>query len=436
MNHLQAILTRGYTPLKTLILLAFVGLPAIAMAESHATADDEIQARFEEALDALNAEKVYTARRLLKSLLADYPTLHRARLELARADYLARDYDAAEAEIQQVLDDPDVPPSVRTTLLAFQAQIRDDRSTFEQRHGWTGQIYAGLMYDSNVNFGVGRDIVDINGQLFTVNPQSQETSDGAGVVDAGLLHTYNPNRTFRSGEDTGFFIWQTQGNAYYRGYFDETDFNLGVLTLRTGPAWVVPENWRFSLGLQGDQIWLGGDDLAFFTSLNPAFSKQLSDRTDITFAAAVTDRNYKRDFDQGRDGTQWRGGVTLTHLYPNGVWGTQAGIAYTNFDADDDRFGYKGPDVFAGVNWKAWERGSVYGRVGYRRFEYDAPEPLFTEARDDDEWRLTAGFRHELASVLPGWIVRGEWIWSDNSSNNPLFDYDRHQVSLGLQKNF
>ncbi len=406
------------------------------MATAHTAADDEMQARFEAALDALNAERVYTARKLLQELLVDYPTLHRARLELARAEYLARDFDAAEAEIERVLEDPDVPPSVRTTLLAFLAQIRDDRTSFERRHGWSGQVYAGVMYDSNVNFGVGRDIVDIGGQLFQVGPNSQELSDGAGVVDAGILHTYNPNVTFRSGENTGFFLWQTQGNAYYRGYFDETDFSLGVLTLRTGPAWVVPDDWRFSLDLQGDQIWLGGDNLAFFTSLNPSYSKQLGNNTDITVSAAVTDRNYKRDFDQGRDGTQVRAGVTLSHLYGDGTWGSQAGIGYTDFNADDDRFGYKGPDFFVGGNWKAWERGTVYTRLGYRRFKYDAPEPLFPAARDDDEWRLITGFRHELVRALPGWELRGEWIWSDNSSNNPLFDYDRHQVSLGLQKSF
>lgn len=397
---------------------------------------EEIQGRFDTALDALNAERVYTARRLLKALLADYPTLHRARLELARAEYLARDFDAAEEEIQQVLEDPEVPPSVRTTLLAFQAQIRDDKQTFAQRHGWSGQVYSGVMYDSNVNFGPQRELVDIGGILLQVDPLSQEASDGAGVIDAGLLHTYNPGKTFRSGENTGFFLWQTQGNAYYRAYLDENDYNLGVLTLRTGPSWVVPDEWSASIAVQGDQIWLGGDDLAFFTSINPSYSRQIDEVTDITVSASYTDRDYQRDIDQGRDGDQYRGAVAVSRLYREGKLGIQTGLAYTDLDAEDDRFSYDGPDVFVGAAYEAWERGSVYGRIGYRRFEFDAPEPLFPDARDDDEWRLIAGFRHELVDVLAGWVVLGEWIWTDNSSNNPLFDYDRHQGSLGLQKSF
>jgi hypothetical protein len=426
--------SRGATPLLTFVVtLTFLFGSTATLADE---TPEQIQGRFDTALQALNAERVYTARRLLKALLVDYPTLHRARLELARAEYLARDFDAAEAEIQQVLEDPEVPPSVRTTLLAFLAQIRDDKQAFAQRHGWSGQIYAGVMYDSNVNFGPERDLVDIGGLVFQVNPLAQERSDGAGVIDTGLLHTFNPNRTFKSGESTGFFLWQTQGNGYYRGYQDETDFNLGVLTLRTGPAWVVPEEWRASIGLQGDQIWFGGDDLAFFTTINPSYSRQLDEVTDITVSASFTDRDYKQDIDQVRDGKQYRAGVTLSRVYSEGKLGMQTGVAYTDFDASDERFSFKGPEVFLGAAYEAWERGSIYSRIGYRRFKFGAPEPLFPAARDDDEWRLITGFRHELVSVLPGWVVRGEWVWTDNSSNNPLFDFDRHQLSLGLQKSF
>jgi len=370
---------------------------------------EEIQARFDEAFDALNTERVYTARRLLRELLADYPTLHRARLELARADYLARDFDAAEAEIRRVLEDPEVPPSVRTTLLAFLAQIRDDRRVFEERHKWSGSFYGGVMYDSNVNFGINRDIVDLGGTIFTVNPLSQEIDDWAGVIDAGLLHTYNPGVTFRSGENTGFFLWQTQGNGYYRYYLDEDDFNLGVLTLRTGPAWVVPDEWRASVGLQADQVFYDGGKLAFFTTLNPEYTWVVDERTEVSVYGAWTRRDYDATEDAGRDGDQLIGGVEATRLYDDDKLGLQAGLSWVDFDADNDIFGYSGPDIWAGAAYEAWERGSVYGRIGYREFNYDGPWPipgLGALARDDDEWRFIAGFRHQYnRGILDDWVL-------------------------------
>jgi len=400
---------------------------AVAPADS-----DDAQARFDQAIEALEAEQVYTARRLLKELLVDYPTLHRARLELARADYLARDFDAAEEEVLRVLDDPEVPPSVQTTLLAFLAQIRDDRTVFEQRHGWGGQLYGGLIYDSNVNYGVN-DIIDVGGLPFT----NRELSDWGVVIDGGLLHTFNPGRTFESNEKTGYFLWQTQGNGYYRAYTDESDFNLGVLTLRTGPAWVVPDTWRASIGLQGDQLFFGGRNLAWFTTLNPQYTRQLSDVTDFTISLTAQERDYNRDIDRGRDGRLYRAAAVISKLYMDRKLGSQAGLAYADVDAKADRFSYKGPEVFAGLTYEAWERGQIYGRIGYRRFDFEGAEPLFGQARDDDEWRFIAGFRHELAStVAEGWTIRGEFVATDNKSNLALFDYDRYQVNLGLQKNW
>ncbi len=427
-------------PIFFLSLLLLAGSAVVLADDSASDNQQAIQARFDTAMTALNAERAYTARKLLKELLADYPTLHRARLELARANYLIRDFDAAEAEIQTVLADPEVPASVRTTLLAFQAQIRDDKQTFARRHNWSGQVYAGLMYDSNVNFGIN-DVIDINGLPF-INP---ELSDTAAVLDAGILHTYNPNLTFRSGEKTGYFLWQTQGNGYYRAYFDESDFNLGVLTLRTGPAWVVPDEWRASIGLQGDQIFFGGGNqpgssggkLAFFTTLNPQITWILDDRSDVTLEASATDRDYEEAIDTPRNGREYRAGISASRLYMDRKLGAQAGVAYSTFKARAQRYAHKGPEVYVGAYYEAWERGQVYARLSYRQFDFKGPElsPPF-QIRDEDEWRLIVGFRHELQSVLPCWEVRGDISHTLNDSNVQLYDYDRTQISLGLQRSF
>jgi hypothetical protein len=400
---------------------------------------DDVQNRFDAAMAALEAEEIYTARRLLRELLSDYPTLYRARLELARADYLARDFDAAEAEVLRVLEDPELPPSVQTTLLAFLAQIRDDQQTFAKRHRWSADFYGGGMYDSNVNYGVSRDVVDLGGQGFSILPGSKPINAWATVVDGGLLHTFSPGIQFQAGEQSGFFLWQTQGNAYNRSYIDESDYNLSVATLRTGPAWVVPEKWSAAIGLQGDQIWFGGSQLAFFTTLNPSVRWYLSDVTEMSVGLTYTKRDYNKDIDSGRDGDMYRGNVDISRVFLERSLGLQAGAAYTDFNADRDFLAYKGPDVYAGLTYNAWQRGTIFASVGYRKFEYQEPiliVPGLPE-RDDDEYRLTTGFEHLLdGGILSGWVVRGEWIYTDNESNLDIYDFDRDQVSLGLQRRF
>ena len=398
---------------------------------------DEAQDRFDEAMAAMEADRVYEARKQLSELLSDYPTLYRARLELARANYLTRDFDAAEEQVLQVLEDPDVPASVRTTLLAFLAQIRDDRLTFEKPHQWGGYVYGGVMYDSNVNFGTTRDVVNVGNIPFNVDPDTQEEEDWAAVLDSGVAYTYNPNRRFQVGERSGFFLWESQANAYYRRYADEDDFNLGVLTLRTGPAWVLPETWRISLGFQADQIFLDDSDLALFLSVNPSVSFLLNPRTELTFDVIVQDRQYDDDEDKAREGTYSAGLAVLTRYYLEKDLALQVGAGYADFDADDDVLSYDTPDLFVGATYQAWTGGSLFARVGYREYDYDDEVPLFLEDRDDDEWRLITGVQHEIrGDFLYGWVVRGEYVYTDNDSNIDVFDYDRSQVSIGLSKAF
>jgi|GEM_PF-1809368 len=406
------------------LLFAFLANPSGVRA-------DEIQERFSEAMAAIEADKLNTARGLLQELLAAYPTLYRARLELARTNYLALDFDAADAELTKVLADPELPLSVRTNLMAFQAQIRDDQRTFEKRHRWNSQIYAGGMYDSNINFGVARDIVDIGGVPATVLQTSKPISDYAAVLDGGLLHTYNPGWSFKSGEDTGYVVWQSQLNGYYRGYVDKSDFDLSIATLRTGPAWVVPQEWSASIGLQADQIWLGNERLGLFFTINPNFLWEIDEQSQLSVGAAFTERTFNDDTDDLREGNLYRGNVGYSRVFLEGEFGIQAGAGYSDFNAELDIFAYDGPDAFIGANWNTWSSGTVYGSLGYRNFDFKGTDMLFGESRNDDEYRFIAGVRQQLNKA---WSIKAEWARTNNKSNLELFEFERDQISVGVQR--
>jgi hypothetical protein len=403
-----------------------------------AAAGDDIQARFDAAMRAIEADQLRTARQTLQELLSGNPSLHRARLELARVYYLTQDYAQARTEAERVLADPNTPPAVRATVLAFLAQIAEDEKRFADRHQWTPSIYAGLMYDSNVNIGPRRDVVDLGPLgVGTITPDSQPKEDFAWVVNPAISHVYNPGRRFEAGENTGTFIWQTDASAYYRGYFDETDFNLGVLTLRTGPAWIVPRHWRAWIGLQADYVWFGGDGLALFTGINPGVTWEVGEATEITLEGALTDRNYTESEDEGRDGLETQAYASVTRYFNERRFAVQAGAGWASFDADDERFGYDAPEAWLGVIAEAWEGGTVYARVGYTAYDFDGREPVFDRPRDDDEWRYALGFDHFFGDgLLRDWTLQGSWVYTDNGANIDIYEYDRHTVNLGLARSF
>ncbi|HUT40516.1 MAG TPA: porin family protein [Gammaproteobacteria bacterium] len=400
------------------------------------TVAEDLQDQFSTALQAIEEDRLRTARELLDAILTGNPSMHRARLELARAYFLSLDYVAAREQAQQVLDDPNTPPSVRTTVLAFMAQIDADEKQLAVRHTWTPSIYLGLMHDSNVNVGPNQDVIQIGGTPFAV---TRKQADLAFVVNPGLAHTYNPGKRFQAGEHTGYFLWQSSASVYYRGYFDETDFNLSLLTLRTGPAWVVPRHWRAAIGLQADQIWLGDGRLALFSSLNPSIIWQIGDSTEFGLEGVLTRRDYNKDIDGEREGWYQWAGATLGQYFFDKKLAIKGGAGYFRFDTDDsaERFANEGPDLFLGGVVQAWENGSVIAKVGYRNYDFKGLEPGFPNPRDEDEWRYTLGFQHNFKSgALNNWALIGNWTHTENDSNVPIYDYSRDQISLGLSRKF
>lgn len=398
---------------------------------------EAIDRLFAEAMEALDKDDLRTARRRFQAIVNGNPALHRARLELARVYYLSLDYDKARAETQTVLDDPNTPDEVRTTLLAFLAQIDKDHQDLERRHRLSATVYLGAVYDSNVNVGPDRDTVEINGSTLALNDASSERDDLGVVTSLGLNHVFSPGSTFELGERSGFFLWQSQANLYYRRYLDEDSFHLGVLTARTGPAWVVPRYWRAGIGLQLDHIRLGGEQLALFTSLNPNIAWQWGTQWELSVDTVITRRDYHDSDNAPRDGDYLAASLAASRFFDSYNLGLQAGIGYASFDADADRFSHSGPDAFATVTASPFDDTSVYARITWRRYDFDGLEPLFNRSRDDDELRYSLGFEQDMRDTwLAGWTLLGSWVLTDNHSNVEIFDYDRQQINIGLSKAF
>jgi Tfp pilus assembly protein PilF len=162
-------LNRHLAGLCLILLLAASG-PGPVQAQNAAGAE-ALQSDFDSAMQAVEQDRLRTARERLTSLLSANPSLSRARLELARVNYLSRDYAAARSEAQRVLDDPDTPPTVRATVLAFLAQIDADEARYAARHLVALRL-RGACTTQRQHGPAG--MIDIGGIDFTVAPASQK----------------------------------------------------------------------------------------------------------------------------------------------------------------------------------------------------------------------------------------------------------------------
>lgn len=437
---------RNLDRLRWLMGVVFAGACFSAQAQETVSAAgqaDESELLFEQGMEALEDDRLRSAMKAFQSILSQQPGLHRARLELALAYYRSLQYAEARKLAQEVLDDPQTPPEVRVTVLAFLAQIQKDAEAAAVRHEFKPSISAGLMYDSNVNVGASTDIIEeIPG--FRLTPDSLKQSDNAVILTAGLAHTFQPGKTYQFGERTAAFLWQSQANLYNRAYNDMSDFDLTVLTASTGPALVMLRHWRANMALNVDRIWEGGTALAWFTSLNPAVTWQFNNG-ELTWDATVTDRNYDDDRstvqggDGGREGDYYATGLALGRYFGQRRVATQVGARLLDFNAEEDRYGYNGYEFLVGVIVKTWPGGTLYGRANYRDVEYEGPEPVGASsvARDEQERRLGFGFQHDFqAGRLEHWTLTGGLQYTDNASNISYYDYDRRQLMLNLGRTF
>jgi tetratricopeptide (TPR) repeat protein len=412
----------------TMLLLA-IGMSSAAAQEAVDTGK-----LFKEGVFLREQGKLFSSIEALETVLSNNPSLQRARLELAVAYFRALNYAQAAEQAQKVLDDPKTPDNVRLAVMAFLAQIKLEQvALLAKRHTWEPSVSLGLLYDTNVN--VGPSGATLPGGL-VLAPGASPVEDWAGVLQAGITHTYNSPTVMRFGETATRFIWQSRANLYQKSYFDQDNFDLRVLSLSTGPGWLAPNNWRANVNVQFDDLTLGSEHLALYSSIAPSITWQLKN-AELTWDAIWLNKDFKRSVDDGRNSDYVATGVSYGHLFNRGEIAVQGGLHAFDENADASRFSNHGWEAFIGANFVAWQNGSVYGRLGYKESQFDGVEPVYAIARNEHENRYEIGFGHDFKEgTLAGWRLSGSWQRTQNHSNVSIYTYDRDVTSIQLARSF
>jgi hypothetical protein len=174
-----------------------------------------------------------------------------------------------------------------------------------------------------------------------------------------------------------------------------------------------------------------------YYSLSPAVTWELKGG-EVTLDAMYMKRDFTRVVDTGRDSDVKSIGVSVGKLIGSEKKvAIQAGIRAFQEDADLSRFTNDGTDMFVGMNWAAWNNGTVYGRFSQKDAKYDGVEPVFDVKRDETEQRLEVGFGHEYKEgALKNWKLSGSVSHTENDSNVSIYKYRRDMVGVNLSRTF
>jgi len=397
---------------------------------------DEWDAMYKEALNMRANGDLYGAVDALNSLLAQRPTLHRARLELAVSYYRAARYDQARAEAEQVLADPSTPENVRDTIALFIDQVTSIKEADDQvRHRFAGSLSMGGGYDNNVNAGPSSDTFDISGAEFRLLDGSTQASDAFASVNLRGSHTYRLPGSLAIGERPVQALWQSSATAYRKEYQDSHPYTVDVVSVTTGPALVSKTNWRAQANLQFDYIRLGDNSLAVYTSLNPSYTL-VAGRQEVNLRGQWLYREFMTASNRDREGERYSLGLDYGFRI-NEILSLQLGTTFYEQEARSDTQHHDVQDFFASVYWLGWENGSVYARASYRDTDYEGEEILFLTGRKEREQRYIIGATHDFREgQLEGWGLGLRVAYTDNHANIDIYQYDRTELNLDVTRRF
>ncbi len=411
-------------------------LAALALVAAQADAQDAApkespQQAFERAMRERERGELHEAIRGFHAILDAHPGLNRARLELAVAYYHALDHRAALEQARRVLADPSTPPEVRANVERLIAQIEAEAAP----HRFSSFASAGFLYDSNVSAGPASPGYEVGGSLISLDPNAVGRSDHALLVTLGGSHRYLSALRPGLGGREGALLWQSQAHFSVLNYRRESAFDLQVLTLTTGPAWISPPRLRLLAPLQYDRLQLGGERYLDIFGVSPALVLGTPAGSELTFDAHVQMRGYDRPIDAGRDSGYYSLGLQAGRVVARMT--LQAGARLNRDNADAAQWDYRGSEWFGLFAMSPADRISAYARLTYAYNRYHEPDPVAGIDRTDRETRFALGASYLFGGGSPQpWSASATLLEIRHRSDVAFYAFERRQVSFTLTRSF
>ena len=368
------------------------------------------------AIESGHAERAVFA---LERVLMQQPDNQRARLELARAQFMLGDDLAARTNFQAVLADAP-PPNVRKHIQLFLDKI-DERLSRAQSHV-SGHAQLTLGSDSNINSATSNTSVDVPalGQV-TLADTSREINDEFLTVDAGGDWKYLLSKL------TGVFA---SAAVKDQNNFSSHEYDTTVLGIRTGLSHVWGKN-RFELPLQYQELWVDGNSFRRMVTLGGEWGRGVSDHDRLSLYGQLGGLRYPdqgaRDVDLSLAGGAW------THNFSGDKLTTISSVYYGDESAKEAVGKHNGRSYYGlrlGAQWTFTPTQALFAVAGAQKVDHAAVHPVFAETRSDDFYQASLGWRWQANNNLS---LQAEFEYYDNQSNLPLYAYNRSVAQLSLQ---
>lgn len=356
----------------------------------------------------------------LERVLMQQPDNPRARLELARAQFLLGDDRAAQRNFQAVLD-ADPPPKVREHIQLFLGRI--DRRLHQTQSHLSANVGLTVGSDSNINSATSDTTVDVPalGQI-TLDDTSRSIRDRFRTVDAAAEWHYLLSKV------SGLFAsaaLKDQNN------FSSDIFDTTVVGLRAG----YTHQWgadRLDLPLQYQALWVDGDAFRRMTTVGAEWSR-LHETDQPSLYAQFGTLRYPDQ--RARDADLILAGGGWSHDFGHRVTGL-GGLYYGHEEATEAVGKHNGRSYYGmrlGGQWSFAATQALYVVAAAQKVRHAAVDPVFALTREDNFEQASLGWSWQAAAHL---AVNVSAEYYANQSNIGLYAYHRSVVQAALQYGF
>lgn len=378
-----------------------------------AAAPGNEQVRFLMGLVAMRRGEHPKAIDIFRSILVNHPEALRVRLELARAYFLAKDYQNADRQFRAVRAG-NLPAAVQANIDAYLGQIRRSKD-------WSYGFSLAVAPDTNINGASTSREVDLYGLPFRLSDDARQKSGIGAAIDANVEFAPRiaPGARLRLGA------------ALKRNEYDGERFDDMTFAVQVGPRLIMPR-WDISLLGTGFRRWYGGQAYAHSLGGRVEATHYAGPRTVLNASLGALRLEDERDESRSR----W--------VY-TGSFGAMRQLSQTSAVtlrlggnrqvAEDDAYSNWTGLLSAGY-YREFPAGfSLYLEPSFSLADYDAPLAAFGKARSDKVGSLTAALLNRRI-VFWRFTPRLAYSYTKAYSNIDIYDYDRHRVEIGLTTAF
>ena len=373
------------------------------------------------ARSALESGQPSKASFIYERILAVEPNFVGVRLEMGRAYLALGDFARAKLEFETVLRFDNLPPDLRQQAQIY-GKAADEYAAGKRTVGFAYLEY-GYGYDSNPQSATRISEISLAGGGTLLLPQSAlQQGDQYQAITAGGEVIHALSNTF------SVFLG---GDGRLRLYRDLQIANWSTLDLRAGLGYNTGAH-NVRLALTGGRFWL--DDLDTRDSAGTTLDyRYLAGKQDqVTLGVSASSNKFLPDALKINSYDLYQGSFGWTHAAADGRGA--AGITLVGGYENATEGRVDGDKPFAGmrITLQRALTNSVgsYLLAGAQRGQYSQINPLFGTKREDTLYDATLGVSWGFAK---GWSLRPQVLYMKNSSNQPLYEYDRTDASLNLR---